>query len=452
MKKIFYSKVSKQAIVVALIVAAICIPLGIHWLSVIGVSAFVYFFIRLLLELGDDIPVESFILVIASLQWVVGPVLAYAGFSDHWKYYMYVPEDRYMTFVVPAVIMFSVGLYMFRPKSRVEILSNYESTVYDIVNKNKNLPFYLIGVGFFFSLTIRYLPQALAFPAYILSNLHYIGLIYLVSSGIRKNKSFILVLAFSISFISALRSGYFHDFLLWNAFIGMYVAYRFKPSLMAKLLVMLTGVLLIFVLQAIKSEYRERIHAAGNNSIFAKLSDSISERFQDDEQGKNNVERLVVRINQGWIISRIMDRVPELIPYTSGETVIVALKASLLPRFLYPDKPEAGGKENYEKYTGFFLHKTSMGISVLSEAYINFGVEGGWVFMLLLGITYSLILRWLILLIRKYPTIWLWLPLILLHFVKAETELLVQLNFLVKSIIVVILFLYVNKKFLKIRL
>jgi len=40
----------------------------------------------------------------------------------------------------------------------------------------------------------------------------------------------------------------------------------------------------------------------------------------------------------------------------------------------------------------------------------------------------------------------------LLHFVKAETELLVQLNFIVKSIIMVYAFVWANKYFLRMKL
>ena len=95
---------------------------------------------------------------------------------------------------------------------------------------------------------------------------------------------------------------------------------------------------------------------------------------------------------------------------------------------------------------------TSMGISLLGEAYINFGVIGAWVFMFLFGLVSSFVIKQFFLLAMNYPTIWLWFPLILLHFVKAETELLVQLNFLVKSIVLVYLFVWANKHFLRLKL
>ncbi len=132
-----------------------------------------------------------------------------------------------------------------------------------------------------------------------------------------------------------------------------------------------------------------------------------------------------------------METVPARVPHANGETIVTAIKASLLPRVLYPDKPRAGGKQNYEKYTGYVLQPgTSMGISLLGEAYINFGF----------------VIQRILLLARVYPSIWLWFPLILFHFIKAETELLVQLNFLVKSVLMVYLFIWANKHFLKLKL
>jgi len=141
------------------------------------------------------------------------------------------------------------------------------------------------------------------------------------------------------------------------------------------------------------------------------------------------------------------------LPFAGGETIVIAIKASILPRFLFPDKPIAGGKQNYEKYVGFGLQSsTSMGISLLGEAYINFGVQGAWIFMFIFGLISSFVIQRFFLLAAQYPTIWLWFPLILLHFVKAETELLVQLNFLVKSILMVYVFVWANKHFLRLKL
>ncbi|MFC1688470.1 hypothetical protein ACFL07_02270 [Pseudomonadota bacterium] len=440
--------------VIAFVAAAISFGFGAYWLSAVGVGAFAYYLVRLLQEAGVDLPIESFILVMASMQWIIGPVLDYAGLSNHWKYRMTVPAEEYMALAVPGVIALSLGLYAFRSKKRIGLVSHYAGITRDIVSRTQFLPFYLIGIGFIFSFLVHKFPPALAFPAYILSNIKYIGLIYLIFSHRQKNKGLILALAFFLTFVSSLRGAMFHDLLLWSAFIGMYAAYVFRPSNAQKALAMLMGLAFIFVLQAVKDDYRSKLREEGRGQNIQKFLSSVDERLIDDETANSsNVERLVIRINQGWIISAVMVNVPRTIPHAGGETIVTAIKTSALPRILYPDKPIAGGKANFEKYTGYLLQRsTSMGISLLGEAYINFGVRGAWVFMFFFGLFSSFVIKQFFLLASTYPTIWLWFPLILLHFVKAETELLVQLNFILKSIIMVYAFVWANKHFLRLKL
>ena len=432
--------------------------MGAFWLSAGGIAAFGYYLTRLLQESGNDIPIESFILVMAALQWIVGPVLAYAGLSDHYKYYMYVPVEQYMALAVPGVLALGFGLYALRSQKRQKWVASYASVTKDIVSRSPYLPFYLIGIGFIFSFLVSRFPPALAFPAYVLSNIKYIGLIYLIFSPRQKYKATILAGAFLLTFLSSLKGAMFHDLLLWSAFIGMYAAYIFRPSMSQKFLAVILGFAFIFILQASKDLYREQLEDRGREGYVNTFISSVEERMAEQREldslaNSDNMERFVVRINQGWIISRIMQLVPAWIPHAEGETVLVAIKASILPRILFPDKPIAGGKKNYERYTAFPLQRTtSMGISLLGEAYINFGVRGAWVFMFIFGLVSSFIIQQFFKLATRYPTIWLWFPLILLHFVKAETELLVQLNFLVKSIILVYAFIWANKYFLRFKL
>jgi hypothetical protein len=442
-------------------VGAVGLLLGLYWLSAIGLAAFTYFLSRLIRDASSDLPIESFILLMASLQWIVGPILAYAGYSNHYKYYMHVPEDEYMMLAVPGVLAMAVGLYAFRSRRRPALIGHYAGATHDIVNRSQHLPFYLIGIGFAFSFLQDRFPPALAFPAYILSNIKFIGLIYLLFSDRVPSKTLVLAAAFLLTFLSSLKGAMFHDLLLWFAFIAMYAAIIIKPSTWKKLGVLVLGFAFIFVLQAAKDEYRAKLEREGRAQYVQKFLSSVDERLGaeetlpgvDEMARSDNVERLVVRINQGWIISRIMTGTPRFYPHAGGETVVTALKASILPRILFPDKPKAGGRENYEKYVGFKLQSsTSMGISLLGEAYINFGVRGAWVFMFVFGLVSSLAIRQIFLLAAKYPTIWLWFPLVMLHFVKAETELLVQLNFLVKSVFLVFVFVWANKHFLRLKL
>ena len=91
-----------------------------------------------------------------------------------------------------------------------------------------------------------------------------------------------------------------------------------------------------------------------------------------------NFDAAIDRINQGWIVARIMRYTPNYEPFAGGETIITGIRASLIPRFLDPDKPKAGGRENFTRFTGKLISdNTSMGLSPLGEAYANFGINGG---------------------------------------------------------------------------
>ena len=440
--------------IVAVFVCMVSLACGVYWLSAIGLGASAYYCTRLLLEVGQDLPIESLILVIASSQWIVGPLFAYWGFSNHYKFRMYVPEEEYMALAVPGVMLLSVGLYRFSFGKRTAFIGDCAQITGEIVARSRRLPIYLICVGFAFSYLAGRVPDSLEFPVYLFSNVKYIGLIYLLFSDWLADKKLPLLIAFYLTFMSSLHSAMFHDLLLWSAFVGMYAAYLVNPSMKRKVAMIVIAVSFVGIIQVAKDEYRILLREqVGSDYVSTFITAVDNELLQDRVFSDDNIERLVIRFNQGWIISRIMQRVPSVMPYADGDTIITAIKASILPRVLFADKPIAGGRVNYEKYTGFHLESnTSMGISLLGEAYINFGVGGAWVFMLVFGLLTSLVIRILFQYTRKYPTLWLWLPLVFLHFVKAETELLVQLNFLTKSIVLILFFVWANRTFLKWRL
>jgi len=87
-----------------------------------------------------------------------------------------------------------------------------------------------------------------------------------------------------------------------------------------------------------------------------------------------------------------------------------------------------------------------MGISILGEAYANFGSFGGVIFMLFWGGLIALIMKVIVDISVNHPTIILWVPLIFLQMVKAETELVVVINHGVKTSIVIAIFYLTAKK------
>jgi hypothetical protein len=158
-------------------------------------------------------------------------------------------------------------------------------------------------------------------------------------------------------------------------------------------------------------------------------------------------------LNQGWIISAIMDHTPQNQPYANGETVLESIGATIVPRFLVADKKLANGRDNFMKYTGLYIGETtSMAMSVLGEAYANFGVFGGIIFMGLWGLFLSFVWGFLSKKIVRNNIIYFFIPIIFFQVIKAETELLTVLNHLIKSMILVFVFLWFYQSVLKLSL
>lgn len=245
-----------------------------------------------------------------------------------------------------------------------------------------------------------------------------------------------------LTLLSSVQAGLFHDLLLWTVLIGLYAAYVFKPSFRQKSIALLAGFVLIFLIQIVKQEYRQLIWSQQYEGdpvhLYTRL---VSERIQDSNIffDRAAYADLVIRLNQGWINSRVMEQVPRNEPFARGGTIWEVVSAAFSLRFFIPDKKIAGGKANYERFTGFQLQRTtSMGVSLLGEGYANYGLYGAWLFLGGMGLFYGGVLHFLYRFSVAHPTILLWLPLIFLQVIKAETELAVVLNHLVKSLILVL--------------
>ena len=410
--------------------------------SIIGIGILLVVLWKFFRELGRSFPVLEFLLLIAGLQWIIGPINSYGSSVQHYKYYMYVDEVTYMSYVVPAFLFFAIAV-LSRKKIKFQFDEiNFEQfTVY-------GKPILFLGV--IADIAGSFAPPSLAFFLFLLAQFKFIGAGLLLFSPSRKDR-FIFYAAIGYLFIRSLDSAMFHDLLLWGAFFFMLWALKYKPDFKKKMVIFLGAFVLITGIQLVKGAFRQQVWDGYQGNKLSLLMNVLSEELNTSDLSSDaEQEELNVRLNQGWIISAIMKEVPEEQPYADGETVKDAISASLLPRFLAPGKTIAGGRENFQKYTGVELGRnTSMGMSIIGEAYANFGGFGGIVFML--GWGFLLVLYWNKLLdfSKNHPLLIFFIPLLFLQVVKAETELVVVLNHLVKASIVVFLFFWFAKRTLK---
>lgn len=430
---------------------------GALMLSSVGIGLTAFLITIFIDRLGKGLPLIELMLSVAALQWLIGPYFDYQNSEKHYKYFMYVPEEEYMNLIVPSIIAFTLASFIFLPK--VDFKAMVAAIQQHIKQQGITTAWTLLIIGFVSLYLRNSVPGGLAFILFLASNLRYIGAAYLLFSDSKyKWHAFSGVMVLTL--LSSIQSGMFHDFFLWAVLLFSVAAIRIQVSFFNKIMLLFVGLFFMFTIQSVKSDFREIIWSGDFDGNHAALFlDLVMDRFNEDAENQiqpddeNKFTETNARLNQGWIISAIIDNVPEREPFAEGETILDAVYASLLPRFLNPSKKEAGGRENFMRFTGLMLAPgTSMGTSVVGEAYANYGAFGTVAFMFIWGILLALFLSKVFTLAIKYPTLILWLPLIFLQVIKAETELVVVLNHLVKASIFVFGVYWISRNVFKVEL
>jgi len=380
-------------------------------------------------RIDQGLPLMQVAGLLAVMQWTVGPALAFGTDLVVGRYVMYVNEDIYFRYAIPGTAAFLLGLLS------VGFTMRQRQLLCGVPRKN----FVLFGLVLFgISLGADFLaeqtPGGLSFLFHLLSQLRYVAALYFLLSG-HSYRWFMVAVTLFLLFKETASSAMFHDLLLWAGMIFCYW-YGIRVRSRAEKWVLLGAAALIaFTIQGIKVEYRTKKWNGQDVSLIATALD-----FWGDHErafGETVLSNVIVRLNQGWIISAVMKNVPANEPYAGGETIRHAVSASLLPRFLVPDKAKAGGQVNFRRFTGLDIaDTTSMAISPLGEAYANFGRGGGVILMAGLGaisaLAYGFCLRFAV----RRPDFVFWLPLIFYQAIKAETEFVTVMNQVTKGAMV----------------
>jgi hypothetical protein len=207
-------------------------------------------------------------------------------------------------------------------------------------------------------------------------------------------------------------------------------------------------VLIAITIQLVKGDYREatwKKDEEGGAEIFQKTMKEKNENagiFNLDNLAKSNV-----RMNQGYIVTHIMRTVPTMVPYENGAELKLILESAFLPRFLAPNKLNAGDRVIFTKYTNMPIASgTSMGLSSMGDAYINFGLEGGCIFMFLFGALFNLVLTKFNDYSTYFPILILFSCLVFYYPIRPDCELQTILGHLVKSCFLIFLMLKIWKQ------
>jgi len=403
----------------------------------LGVAVFVGSVAQFIILLPRTVPILMLCPAFFALQFVVGPWLQLWLPVIKQEYHIQQDLSGYMQYASIASLIFWIAVQLpmlterrFQRLVPAELPEGF---------RNRLMVMYVLCLltGAFVS---KRMPGSLRFVFVLVSNLRFVAILTIILvDGLARRR--LLVASCVLELMMALSRGMFHGVALWYISVFAAMSYRMGWSKRRAVLGVLAGSVMIYVLLMAKTEYRKYawVGAYGvKRSALADMQMMFRFAWAAEFADLHAHAKVMHRVSQGWILSRIMTRVPEVVPYARGETLMRGVKASLLPRFLAPDKWRAGGKEYFPHFTGHSLERASMGLGILGEIYANFGPRGGLLGIGLYGLALGLTWRMWHVRSLKFPLFWAWFPFVMAIALKAETEVPFILNYCVKATVVML--------------
>ncbi len=423
---------------------------NLSWYSYAAICITFYQFLLFFHSIGTAITVRYLFGALMCLQMLLGPTFAYNGLDKFQvgRNTMQIPEAQYFAYVIPAVLCFILGLHITNKRLEGEIVDREKISLF--VDRNPQLPYVLIVIGFVASVVASFFSSDLAFVFYLFGGFKYIGAFMLIL-GNKRLKIIPLLIVYGSIVASSLGDAMFHDLIIWVIFLSTVLAIKYKPKNWIKLLLVFFLVILAVVTQLAKGDYRTALGEKGAETGLQTFT-----KAYEESQGEGNLIDLNslaknnLRINQGYIITNIMKTVPSSVPFQNGAELRLIIESAILPRILAPDKLNAGDQALFIKYTGMQLNKiTSMGLSSVGDGYINFGEVGGCIFMFFLGLLYSEVLKAFKRYSKNFPVLLLFVPLVFYYPIRPDCELQTILGHLVKSCFLIFVIFLVWKNYFK---
>jgi len=436
---------------------ALVVGLGMYESASIGLL--VFFVFDFLDNLGKKVVVLDIAIILAVFTWLVMPVIVYQFYTREdylariFYKYMPIPADEYFSFVFPGTLCMIAGFKISLAKLQLHRDPAAFKEKLEIYFKGKaRIGFILIGISLVSGVLYFVLPASLNRVTNLLEHLSYVGVFYIFfSDHPHKNKVLLLVLCGML--VSSIATGMFGELVFLLALFYILVAlYLKKRPFYYKLSILIAGIFCIFVIQNVKKAYRAKAWISGGDTgYFMQLvGESITDPGSMLE--KKKMFQTVIRMNQGWLIAVTMDRVPRRFEFAHGETIWISVAAAFVPRIIWPDKPEAGGKYNLKRFWGFNLVNYSMNIGPIGEAYANFGRTGGILFMFFYGLFFNGLLTFLLKKSERNPSILCWIPFLFFYAVVVETDILTTVGSIVTSLMFMFVFIRLFKAIFHIKL
>lgn len=324
----------------------------------------------------------NLVLVVANLQLGVAPVWYYDYFqgsdlSRLWLYEMAVDKEHYCEVLAQLLFFFHLGLILPQFRKLEEVVESKDLNGY---RRRLSRLFFIIGMVSWV-LWVFVLTGQGSFYLLLGKRMILVFFLYRIYQdapktlhGLFSNYSFLF---FVIVTLSEALSGMYGELLIEIILLAaVLIKIDFlKPRL--RLIGLMVFAPMILILQLSKQEIRERSWQ-GDEDIIVSTIEALESNLHsfEDKLGRDFVRfGILSRLNQGRIMSHVLAWKENTPSDSLNENRIwQALKISLIPRFLWPDKPSAGGADNIRQYTNVAKASgTSMNIGYFSDFIIALG-------------------------------------------------------------------------------
>jgi hypothetical protein len=419
-----------------------------NWYSVLSIALAGVVLVLILDKLGKGIVLREIIALHSCFICLVMPALGYEVYNIQnplaklWHRFMPVTYDVYFSFALPATAAFVIALCW--PMNKAES-SDHGSILTSTIERAKAVllkpgmkkrGIYIVITGIVMLFLSPILPVSLQFFVMLFYFAAFAGILYVFYLPFFKYKWPIILLFALFILINSLKQGMFTIVAYMGMTMFSFVFLGSKTSFLKKALVFFIAGLVLMTIQAVKPQYRKFVWLQGYTGnkmvLFANL---ISDKVQSGEMfSETAFFPIYYRANQGFNVALVMRRIPSVQPFDNGRNLLISFASAFVPRFLWPDKPEAGGKFNMKFYAGIEIRGWSTNIGPLGEAYGSFGTVGGIIFMFVLGC----FIRWayarIFILAVKLPLLLFWIPVLFYQVTySAESDTLQIFNSLFKS-------------------
>lgn len=404
-------------------------------------------FYCMLEKFGKGIVLLETMALYSCVIYILMPILGYSVYNRDsritilWNRVMPVSSDRYYSFMLPAITSYIIGLFLINYITDRQDEGNKLEEIVMPLKQRRDQPgkagLWLIGTGVLFYFVRLAVPGGLAAVASFGYLLIFPGLLYLHFQPSFRGKSWVYLAVTVFLVRDAINTGMFTVFFYMGITMVSFFFVGRKIRLPVKLAVVVLAICGVFILQLVKGSYRRNTwknnYEGSKAMLFQDLFIEKAAGFQEVFSA-NNFFPIYTRLNQGYVTAMVIRRIPSQQPYDDGESIAKTLAASLVPRVLWPDKPEAGGVYNMWHFAGFRLRGWSTNIGPVGEGYGNFGPTGGIVYMFFFGLFIGWAYRMVFVRARKTPLLLLWIPLLFFEVTYCmENDTLQAVNSLLKA-------------------